>query len=135
MAESEQLTDLDFAKSIVDLFHDESEHHAEDYWGNVQGVQGMIERHFEALKKATPKHCVSCTCGKRAPVQGQGRKHLGPGAAAGTIDWEEHLEAYNAYAANNGRDQSPERIAERGGFGYNELVLFLGRKPTTWRPR
>jgi hypothetical protein len=27
------------------------------------------------------------------------------------------------------------RIAERGGFGYGELQLFLGREPTTWEPR
>lgn len=30
---------------------------------------------------------------------------------------------------------SAERIAERGGFSYGELALFLGREPRTWQPR
>ena len=74
-------------------------------------------------------HCPTCTCGKRAPVQGEW-----PGRGAGTIDWEEHLEAYKGYSGRYGSRQSAQRLAERGGFGYNELVTFLGHEPKTWRP-
>lgn len=53
----------------------------------------------------------------------------------GTVAWSEHLLAYSAYAARYGTDQSAERLAQRGGFGYGELVMFLGHEPTTWEPR
>jgi hypothetical protein len=78
-------------------------------------------------------HCPSCTCGRRAPVQGE---HGPPEQrrAAGTITWDEHLKCYAAYAAQYGTDQSAERLAARGGFGYNEFVHFVGHEPRTWRP-
>lgn len=69
---------------------------------------------------------------RRAPVQGtwgRGGYLIRPG----TIAWSEHMEAWEIYAARHGRDQSAERIAERHGFSYEELKLFLGRCPTTWR--
>ncbi len=70
----------------------------------------------------------------RAPVQGE--KH--PGHAGyrppGTITWSEHVEAWNAYAKRFGTYQSAKRMAERGGFGWSELVQFLGREPSTWKP-
>lgn len=84
---------------------------------------------------STDKHCDTCICGKRAPVQsnrfenGTQRK-VGPG----TIAWAEHLEAYSAYSSQYGTSQSAGRLAERGGFGYNELTDFLGHEPTTWEP-
>ena len=62
-------------------------------------------------------------------------RRTGPGVAAGTISWEEHLRAYSAYRAKYGNDQSAERIAERGGFGYDELIRYLGHEPKTWSPR
>jgi len=76
---------------------------------------------------------------RRAPVQGdvntatRRRKGLavrGPG----TISWIEHVRAWRDYAARYGTHQSPERIAERGGFGYDELIDHLGHEPTTWEP-
>lgn len=92
-------------------------------------------------------HCKTCVCGKRAPVQGDstfgvggfyreeaikelGREPRGPG----TISWEEHERAWCDYARRYGRQQSAERLAERGGFGYGELIDHLGREPETWRP-
>lgn len=72
---------------------------------------------------------------RRAPVQGDHRIPRGePGREPGTIAWAEHLEIFEAYAKRYGRDQSAERIAERAGFGYREIVLFTGRPPTTWEP-
>jgi hypothetical protein len=62
-------------------------------------------------------------------VQAEYRKR-GPG----TISWEEHLLAWSAYAAHGHGSQSAERVAERGGFGYGELVLLLKREPSTWQP-
>ena len=53
----------------------------------------------------------------------------------GTITWKEHLEAYAPYACRYGTDQSAERLVERGGFSYGELVNLLGHEPTTWEPR
>jgi hypothetical protein len=73
---------------------------------------------------------------RRAPVQGEGYRTHEPGyKPRGTIAWSEHLEVFEGYAKRYGRDQSAERIAERGGFGWNECVMFLGREPTTWRSR
>lgn len=72
---------------------------------------------------------------RRAPVQGEYLMHGGrvvgmsPG---GTITWAEHLEAFERYAAKYGRDQSAERIADRGGFGINELRQLLGHEPRTF---
>jgi hypothetical protein len=56
-----------------------------------------------------------------APVQGP----------SGTISWAEHVEAWTDYAKHY-KGQSAERIAERGGFGYNELVTHLGHAPVTF---
>lgn len=78
----------------------------------------------------TPEHpCPFCKCGRRAPVQGTPDVR-----SAGTIAWQEHVEAWTAYAARYS-GQSAERIAERGGFDYQELLQFLGHEPTTWMPR
>lgn len=51
----------------------------------------------------------------------------------GSIAWAEHLECYVKYAARYGKDQSAERLAERGGFGYDEFVVLMGAPPRTWR--
>lgn len=67
---------------------------------------------------------------KRAPVQWEFRKR-----PPGTIAWSEHVEAWTAYATRYGNSQSAERIAERGGFGFDELVILLGREPETWEAR
>lgn len=58
------------------------------------------------------------------------RKPMGPG----TISWTEHEEAWGDYARQYGTQQSAERMAERGGFGYGELLTHLGHEPKTWRP-
>ena len=72
----------------------------------------------------------------RAPVQGDRNIKPGtPGHQAGTISWIEHNEAWQDYARRHGRDQSAKRMAERGGFGYLELVGHLGRLPRSWEPR
>jgi len=82
------------------------------------------------------KHCPTCICGRRAPVQGELRHDPSgrPARGLGTISWEEHEQAWALYAGKYGRDQSAQRIAERGGFGWHELVDLLGHEPTTWAP-
>lgn len=81
---------------------------------------------------------------RRVPVQGDGPHHLHADHPArrwrethppGTIAWPEHVEAWEAYAKRYGRDQSAERMAERGGFSFLELRTFLGRDPQTWEAR
>lgn len=76
----------------------------------------------------------------RAPVQrdcpnhkpGVYCKHTAdaPEHHAGTISWPEYLEAHAIYAKRH--DQSAERIAKRGGWGYAEVTKLLGHPPTTW---
>lgn len=89
------------------------------------------------------KHCETCICGMRAPVQKEGYpggrgqvdgKDL-PLKPAGSIEWVEYLEAYAVYVAHYGRGQSAERMVERGGFGYWEFTKLLGHEPKTWLPR
>lgn len=77
---------------------------------------------------------------ERVPVQADGLWYLPAGDirrfnahAPGTITWEEHQRAWEAYAEKYGRTQSAERIAERGGFSYSELEKLLGHPPTTWK--
>ena len=89
------------------------------------------------------KHCDTCICGRRAPVQKEGypggRGHVNgkdlPMKGAGTVSWAEYLEAYAAYSARYGSSQSAERMVERGGFGYWEITGLLGHEPKTWEPR
>lgn len=81
---------------------------------------------------------------RRAPVQGSGPYYTSPGnwmrkkyptKESGTIAWSEHLEVYEVYAKKYGKDQSAERLAERGGFGFFEAEMLLGRPLKTWQPR
>lgn len=81
------------------------------------------------------EHCATCICGRRASVQGSSRIPKGqPGHGAGTVSWEEHERAWSTYATKYGRNQSAERIHERGGFCFGELTDFLGEPPKTWVP-
>jgi hypothetical protein len=57
---------------------------------------------------------------RHAPVQGE--RH------GTTIPWDVHLRAWQVYAACGNGDQSAERIAERGGFGYGELIKLLAER-------
>lgn len=72
---------------------------------------------------------------KRVPVQGDYAKEERKYKNAGTISWSEHLEIYKVYVEKfGGSGQSPERVAERGGFSYNEIILMTGHPPSTWKP-
>jgi hypothetical protein len=78
---------------------------------------------------------------RRAPVQGDGLYRLRPddprtkgSHVPGTVEWSEHEEAWKDYHKRH-PDQSAEVIAERGGFGYNEMTTHLGHEPRTWKPR
>jgi hypothetical protein len=57
---------------------------------------------------------------------------------AGTIAWWEHEEAWLGYRRKypgSAARQDAQKIHDRAGFGYGELVEFLGHEPTTWQPR
>jgi hypothetical protein len=58
-----------------------------------------------------------------------------PSKPEGTIAWWEHCKAWEGYANQYGFRQNAERMAERCGFSYGELVMFLGREPETWTVR
>ena len=81
-------------------------------------------------------HCPTCICGRRAPVQGdRGVPFSSRKRGDGSITWGEHLEVYAVYHAQHGGHQTAERLAERGGFGYQEATKLLGRELKTWEPR
>lgn len=120
-------------------------------------ARAEMERECEALSMAATTDPRCHVCGAlitaelaeesetppRARVQRQTycpkrQRHIGPregGKPAGTIAWAEHLEAYEAYAALHGRRQTAERLEERGGFEWTELVELLGHEPDTWEPK
>lgn len=67
---------------------------------------------------------------RRAPVQRSPQL----GKPSGSVSWTEHAEAWIDYSKRYGTSQSAERIAERGGFSYGELLDHLKREPSTWLP-
>ena len=71
---------------------------------------------------------------RRAPVRGN---HLWCHLerAPGTISWYEHLQAWDGYCKAGYSSSSAERIADVGGFEWQEIVKCLGHEPTTWKPR
>lgn len=76
---------------------------------------------------------------KRAVVQGSYHGHPrnrtgAKGEGPGTIAWAEHELAWLDYARRYGNEQSAQRMHDRGGFSYAELVDHLGREPETWLP-
>jgi hypothetical protein len=77
----------------------------------------------------------------RVPVQGEGSWWLSQrdprrvGAKCpGSIEWWEHVEAWKGYDKLY-PGQPAHVVAGRGGFGWLELIDFLGHEPTTWRDR
>lgn len=70
------------------------------------------------------------------PIQ-QGYKHDASGAISrpvtlygpSTIPWWLAEIAYKYYSERFGTTQSLERLAERGGFGREELLVLLRREP------
>jgi hypothetical protein len=97
-----------------------------------EGVRkAFLSRHEggQPMSQQTPE-CPTCICGKRAPVQGD--RGVRQGKGPGSIAWHEHEEAWAGYAREFGTGQSASRVAERGGFSYYELTLYLGREPSTW---
>lgn len=64
---------------------------------------------------------------KRFPLQAR-LMHHGHRDPPITIPWSHAQEAYAYYASQYGTQQSLERLAERGGFGADEVVaLLVGR--------
>jgi hypothetical protein len=69
---------------------------------------------------------------RRAPAQSDYWKSKdSPEHLPDTISWEEHDQIWQLYAAKYGKGQSAERIAERGGFGWNEIAKLTGSAPKT----
>lgn len=81
-----------------------------------------------------PVQAESCGSYKRGPYACKLHPANDPRHQAGTIAWDEHVEAWEDYAKRY-RGQTAERLAERGGFSYGELLDHLKRAPRTWEPR
>lgn len=81
---------------------------------------------------------VLCTWERRSP-RGPLPDHRAPVLADktnprhGTIPWSVHLRVWQAYAAAGHGDQSAERIAERGGFSYDECQRWLAQGARAFR--
>jgi hypothetical protein len=59
------------------------------------------------------------------PIQRQYAKGDLPRLPGGQVPWCVAERAYEVYAAKYGTHQTLEHLAERGGFGWNELVWLL----------
>jgi hypothetical protein len=96
-------------------------------------MRALFERYPRAVFGA---QCTAIPDGRLALVQGDRQIPKGqPGHEAGHIAWWEHEAAYRDYSKRYGTAQSIERLNDRGGFGYAELVDHLNRDPFTWRGR
>lgn len=68
---------------------------------------------------------------KRFPIQGEcvrppdGVGGRAPRREAGWVPWAIAEEAYKVYSKRYGKDQPLERLAQRGGFSWSELVELL----------
>lgn len=60
---------------------------------------------------------------KKFPIQSSYRKNVKPHPTS--IPWFIADLAYSVYSASYGREQSLERLAERGGFGPEEMDEFV----------
>lgn len=72
----------------------------------------------------TPITCPDC--------QGAGKvqQQRFPIQRAGTVPWKEAEIAYRAYSSFFSKDQTLERLAQRGGFGIGEFCcLYVGKNP------
>lgn len=70
---------------------------------------------------------------KRCPIIGDyDRRKSEP---YGSVPWDIAVIAHKAYVAKYGNIQSLERIAERGGFGYEEMDEFCPGWREHFKPR
>lgn len=80
-----------------------------------------------------PARCPTCQEERRAPtLRGFYGRHSDPakdlpGGREGWVPWAIHIDAWKGYAEAGHGDQSAERVAERGGFGYREIQCAIAR--------
>ena len=86
--------------------------------GIRRGYQGLLESDLHVR----PDGRREMTLGSVADIIQQG----------GTIPWWLAEIAYGYYSNRYGREQSLERLRERGGFGREELVHLLRREEGSW---
>ena len=61
---------------------------------------------------------------RRFPVMGELERGKYRDQPYGTVPWSVAERAYAAYAERYGRDQSIDRMAQRGGFGHSEMDKY-----------
>jgi hypothetical protein len=95
----------------------------------VVGTAPTISRFRETIDEAI--RVIEQQAGRRFPIQGEARcvpegtnrpmRQLPPL----TVPWSVAEAAYAVYSKLYGTSQSLERLAERGGFGRDEILLLL----------
>jgi hypothetical protein len=89
-----------------------------------------VAKFYTGLLADLRKECTArglCFCG------GSNVPHVRVLTSAGSVSWEEHVQAWLRYHALNGdRASTAEDIAVRGGFAYEQLTELLGHRPTSW---
>jgi hypothetical protein len=89
---------------------------------------------FEDVRKLHSPDVPSASSAQ-APVENRGASQRVGADASGSrrfpmlegmsVDWQTAREIYRLYSCLYGTDQSLERLAERGGFGWSEVSLFI----------
>jgi hypothetical protein len=94
-----------------------------------------------SITESDPEHRAPTQASIYVPrpdgTYGQGcalRPRGSPGSVVGSISWTEHEQAWREYARQFGSGQSAERLAQRGGFDWFELLMLLGHEPVSWKP-
>lgn len=92
--------------------------------------RNAFNREVYAFKRDWPADETRHIPGVRFPIQGESLRvpwitHGVYKIEAGWIPWALAEIAYKAYAKDGHGSQSLERLAERGGFGWNELLACL----------
>lgn len=85
-------------------------------WIDGDGNEVELDSAAEVMerRKAAATRIAELESRAGAPVQG-----------FGFIPWEMHYRAWERYAKNHGTRQSAKRIAERGGFGVEEMNEYV----------
>jgi hypothetical protein len=91
-----------------------------------------LEDDYEVFKKKVLRHLADKSLHGRVDIkEASETERRFPIQGGLTISWEAAEHAYMTYYKFYGRDQTLERLAERGGFGLHEFaLLYLGKRGT-----
>jgi hypothetical protein len=123
--------DADFAALLDDLQNAVHDYETAPKRGESQNAAHVVIGHKRAAVEAAIRASRSSSGTpdvRMFPLQSESlRRYTKPQLTQ--IPWSVAEKAYGTYAARYGRDQSLERLAERGGFGQSEMDVLH----PTWR--